>query len=67
MIKVGQMEYINSNQFMLFSLAKLADNLDVIKCKNTNCKYYHRIDKNQCIGTLTNYKITKQYYKKGCY
>jgi hypothetical protein len=63
-MKVGQMKYIDSNQFMLSSLAKLADNLGAIKCKDIDCKHYHRIDKDRCIRTLSNHKITKQHYEK---
>src|SRR5277367_5891709 len=63
-MKVGQMKYINSNQFMLSSLTKLADNLGAVKCKDTDCKHYHQIDNNWCIGTLANHKITKQHYEK---
>ncbi|CAJ0828847.1 16106_t:CDS:2 [Entrophospora sp. SA101] len=64
MMKVGQMKYIDSMQFMNSSLAKLADNLGAVKCKDTDCNHYHRIDKDRCIGTLANHKITKQYYEK---
>src|SRR5271169_4994705 len=49
---------------MLSSLAKLADNLGAVKCKDKDCKHYHRIDKDRCIGTLANHRITKQYYEK---
>src|SRR5271170_5863082 len=58
------MKYIDSNQFMLSSLAKLADNLGAVKCKDTDCKHYHQIDKDRYIGTLANHKITKQHYEK---
>ena len=63
-MKVEQMKYIDSYQFMRSDLAQLANNLDAIKYKNTDCKYYHQIDKDRCIGTLANHKITKQYYEK---
>ena len=55
-MKVGQMKYIDSNQFMLSILARLADNLGAVKCKDTGCKHYHRIDKDRSIGTLENHK-----------
>ena len=45
-MKVGQMKYIDSYQFMRSDLAQLANNLGVVKCKDTNCNYYHRIDNN---------------------
>ena len=40
------------------------NNLGAIKYKDMTCKYYYQIDKDWYIGTLTNYKITKQYYEK---
>ena len=43
-MKVGQLKYIDSMQFMNSSLAKLAENLGAVKCKDTNCKHFHRID-----------------------
>ena len=58
-MKVGQMKYINSNQFMLSSLAKLADNLGAVKCKDIDYKHYYRINKDWYIGTLSNHKIIK--------
>src|SRR6185436_19054783 len=63
-MKVGQFKYIDSMQFMNSSLAKLADNLGAVKCKDKNCKHLNRIDDDRCIGTLANHKITKQYYEK---
>ena len=62
-MKVGQMKYIDSYQFMRSGLAQLANNLGAVKCKNTDdseshhmaCKYYHRIDNNRCIGKLQNH------------
>src|SRR5271170_271277 len=63
-MKVGQMKYIDSYQFMRSGLAQLANNLGAVKCKNTDCKHYYRIENNRCIGTLANHKITKQHYEK---
>src|SRR5438876_9629720 len=45
------------------SLFKLTENLSDIKCKNTNCNHFHRIDDNRCFETLKNYNITKSHYK----
>src|SRR5271168_647414 len=63
-MKVGQMKYIDSYQFMRSGLAQLANNLGAVKCKDTNCKHYYRIDNNRFIETLANHKITKQHYEK---
>ncbi|CAG8632536.1 28_t:CDS:2, partial [Paraglomus occultum] len=62
-MRVGQLRYIDSMQFMNTSLAKLAENLGAVKCKESNCKHFHRIDDNRCFGTLENHKITCQIYK----
>jgi hypothetical protein len=43
-MKVGQLKYIDSMQFMNSSLSKLAENLGSVKCKDTNCNHFHRID-----------------------
>ena len=45
-MKVGQLKYIDSMQFMNASFSKLAENLNAIKCKNMECNYFHRIDNN---------------------
>src|SRR5438477_9447673 len=53
-------------QFMNSSLSKLAENLGSIKCKDINCKHFHRIgeiDDRRCFGTLENHNITKKHYK----
>ncbi|CAG8625073.1 9444_t:CDS:1, partial [Paraglomus occultum] len=63
-MRVGQLRYIDSMQFMNTSLAKLAENLGAVKCKDSNCKHFHRIDNNRCFGTLENHRITCQIYKK---
>ena len=47
-MKVGQIKYIDSFQFINTSLSKLAENLDGVKCKNNNCKHFGRIDENRC-------------------
>ena len=62
-MQVGQLKYIDSLQFMNASLSKLAENLGAVKCKNVNCKHFHRIDENRCFGTHENHKITKMVYK----
>ena len=62
-MKVGQLKYIDSMQFMNTSLSKLAENLGAVKCKNINCKHHYRIDENRCFGTLEYHKITKMHYK----
>src|SRR5438552_18884594 len=62
-MKVDQLKYIDSMQFMNSSLSKLAENLGGIKCKDTNCNHFHRIDNNRCFETLENHNITKSYYK----
>src|SRR5438876_3675838 len=45
------------------SVAKLAENLGGIKCNNTNCNHFHRINNNRYFGTLENHNITKSHYK----
>jgi len=62
-MKVGQLKYIDSMQFMNSSLAKLAENLGAVKCKDTNCKHFHRIDGDRCFGTLANHKVTRKIYR----
>ncbi|CAJ0841305.1 19684_t:CDS:2 [Entrophospora sp. SA101] len=62
-MKVGQLKYMDSYQFMNSSLSSLADNLGAIKCKKTICSHFHEIDKERCFGTLENHKITVKHYK----
>src|SRR5438552_11456649 len=62
-MKVNQLKYIDSMQFMNSSVAKLVENLDGVKCKNTNCNHFYRINKNQYFGTLENHNITRRHYK----
>src|SRR6266496_5872194 len=64
-MRVGQLKYIDSFQFMNSSLAKLAANIGAVTCKKTNgCNHVSRIDKNRCLGHPEKYKITMQYYTK---
>ena len=63
-MRVGQLKYIDSYQFMNSSLATLAENLGSTKCKDTKCKHLYRLDKDRCIKSLENYKITMQHYYK---
>ena len=68
MMKVEQLKYTDSFQFMNTSLAKLADNIGAVKCKKTNgCDHLFRMDKNRCMGHPEKYKISMSYYikKKG--
>src|SRR6185369_7071584 len=62
-MRVGQLKYIDSYQFMNSSIATLAENLGAVKCNDENCKHFYRIDKGRCFGTLKNHKITMQIYK----
>jgi len=66
-MRVGQLKYIDSFQFMNSSLSKLAENIGAVKCKKTN-SYNHlfRIDKNHCMSSPEKYTINMAYFiKKG--